>query len=377
MDLLAALSRNPPPRGAVSLVTPQADFHYSGLLPGIIAGDVRPAAASIPVARIATAAGVIVHHTAVSGLDAGARVVRLEHGDVVPFDVLSLDVGSAPSALSVAGASQHAYPMRPFAAAMQLRARLQSLIDGTSAGGEIPAVVVGAGAAGVEIAFAIAARIRRSDRVPRVTLVDPAMRDALPLPGFGASSRRLAARALAARGIVISGARVTDVRPDGVGIDDAAGHRMLPSCATAWVTGPAAPGWFAGSGLSCDAHGYALADARLALDAAATIFGGGDCVTLRDHPDTPKAGVFAVRMAPVLAANVLAAARGASPPLRYEPQRSFLALLSTGDGAALLRWRGVALESRAAQWLKTWIDRSYLQRYARLAHGPPPRRGDG
>ena len=349
------------------MVTPDADFHYSGLLPGILAGDVAPSTATIPVTRIATAAGVTVHHTAATGLDLTARVVHLANGDVVPFDVLSLDVGSEPSALDVPGAASHAFPMRPFEAAMKLAARLQSVIADARRGA-IPSVVVGAGAAGVEIAFAIAARIRRHGHTPRVTLVDPAMTDGLPLPGFMASSRRLAARALAERGIALCSARVLEVQADGVHVDDAASGRcVLPSVATAWVTGPAAPPWFVGSGLACDTQGYALADARLALDAAATIFGGGDCVTLREHPHTPKAGVFAVRMAPVLAANVLAVARGRSPMRHYTPQRSFLALLSTGDGAALLRWRGVAFESRAAQWLKTRIDQSYLKRYAGLA----------
>ncbi len=49
------------------------------------------------------------------------------------------------------------------------------------------------------------------------------------------------------------------------------------------------------------------------------------------------------------------------------PQRDFLALLSTGDGSALLRWRGIALEGRWVQQAKTWIDESYLRRYRTLA----------
>ena len=85
---------------------------------------------------------------------------------------------------------------------------------------------------------------------------------------------------------------------------------------------PAPHPWLAASGLACDARGYALADSALALDAARTVFGGGDCVTLRDAPQTPKAGVYAVRMAPVLATNVMTAAFGAehtpSPPLGLE-----------------------------------------------------------
>ncbi len=72
-------------------------------------------------------------------------------------------------------------------------------------------------------------------------------------------------------------------------------------------------------------------------------------------------------MAPVLAGNVLAVMQNRLAERRYVPQRSFLALLSTGDGMALLRWKGVTLESRWAQHLKTWIDQRYLRRYRALA----------
>ncbi|HYW49397.1 MAG TPA: FAD-dependent oxidoreductase [Gemmatimonadaceae bacterium] len=367
LDLIAALSRAPLPAWDVTLVTPQADFLYSGLLPAVLAGSVQPAAAAISVSRIALAAGISVHVTSVVGLDVARRALRLGSGDELRYDLLSLDVGSTPAAMTVPGAADHAFAMRPFAAALALNARIAEAIADSRPRSEVAVVVVGAGAAGVEVAFALRARIAHAGRAARVTLVDPAMTDGLPLHGFPPGFRRLARRALFARGIELSPDTVRDVRHDGVRVDGPGRARVIPSAATAWVTGPAAPPWLASSGLACDARGYALADAHLALDDDRTVFGGGDCVTLRDHPDTPKAGVFAVRMAPVLAANVLAAAHGAPPERTYVPQRDFLALLSTGDGAALLRWRGVALEARWAQRLKMRIDESYLRRYRALA----------
>ena len=57
------------------------------------------------------------------------------------------------------------------------------------------------------------------------------------------------------------------------------------------------------------------------------------------------------------------AALAGGPPARYEPQRSFLALLNTADGKAILRWRGVATHARFAWWLKDWIDRRFMRAY--------------
>ena len=80
------------------------------------------------------------------------------------------------------------------------------------------------------------------------------------------------------------------------------------------------------------------------------------------HPETPKAGVYAVRQGPVLARN-LRAALGAGRATPYDPQRTFLSLLNTADGKALLRWHGVVSHSRAAWWLKDRIDRGFVRRY--------------
>jgi selenide,water dikinase len=349
----------------VSLVTPQPAFQYSGMLPAVIAGTVAASAAQIPVAAIARAGGLNVHETSVTALDARARTLTLQSGDMLRYDVLSLDVGSGTARVSLPGVAEHAFAVRPFASALGLMSALDRALAITPRGGTVPVVVVGGGAAGIEIACALRVRILAAARVPRVTIVDARSRDGLPLAGFAEASRRVAHDALQSRGIALVRGAVLEVRADAVRTD-ATDQSEVPSVATAWVAGPAPHPWLADSGLACDARGYPLAAPTLALSADASVFGGGDCITLRDAIETPKAGVYAVRMAPVLAANVDAVARGRRDLARYAPQESFLALLSLGDGAALLRWRGVTLESRWAQWLKTRIDERYLRRYRAL-----------
>jgi selenide,water dikinase len=366
LDLLARLTTRVPPGWQVTVITSQPAFHYSGMLPAIIAGEVPVDAAQIPVARIAAAAGMSVQVGTITALDAVARTVTLHTGKRIAYDLLSLDVGSVPAAGTVPGAADHAHAMRPFRAAIALLDRLDGAMASTPRGARIAAVVVGAGAAGVEIAFAVRARIHAAGRVPAVTIVDADITEGRPLAGFSDASRTLAATALARLGITLVQGRVTSVTADTVLLHSAQGERILESVATAWVTGPAAPPWLATAGLSCDARGYPFVDDRLALSSDLTAFGGGDCVTLRQAPGTPKAGVYAVRMAPILVANVHAVMLGRSPSARFEPQADFLALLSTGDGRALLRWRGIAQESRWAHHLKRWIDERYLRRYRAL-----------
>lgn len=48
----------------------------------------------------------------------------------------------------------------------------------------------------------------------------------------------------------------------------------------------------------------------------------------------PKAGVYAVRMGPIIAQNVVNFVNG-KPLADYVPQREFLALLAAGDGTSV------------------------------------------
>lgn len=366
-DLLATLIRRPIVDWDATLITAHPGFCYSGMLPGIMAGTIAPADAQIPVGAIAQSAGLRVLAATVTGLDAQSRRLSLSGGDTVDFDLLALDVGSDTLGLDTPGAAAHAFPMRPFLRALDLLTQLDAAMLALPRWADVPVVVVGAGAAGVEIAFALRARISAAGRIPRVTLVDATADDGLPLGGFTEHARRVAGDALRRRDIALVSGRVARVSADAVHVASGNAVVVLPSLATAWLAGSAAHAWLAESGLACDARGYPLARNTLALNDSNTIFGGGDCITLRDAVDTPKAGVYAVRMAPVLAQNVLAAARARPPVQRYVPQPDFLALLSTGDGRAILRWRGIALESRWAQWLKSRIDQRYLARYRALA----------
>jgi NADH dehydrogenase FAD-containing subunit len=110
--------------------------------------------------------------------------------------------------------------------------------------------------------------------------------------------------------------------------------------------------------------GAAPVDATLRSVADPTVFGAGDCIAFAGRA-LPHIGVHAVKQAPVLLHNLLAALAG-GPPRRYRPQRRALLILNLGDGTGLATWGGLAWRGRAAFWVKDRIDRRWLER-ARLA----------
>ena len=79
------------------------------------------------------------------------------------------------------------------------------------------------------------------------------------------------------------------------------------------------------------------------------------------HAPRPKAGVFAVRQAPVLAANL--AARHLGRPCRaFRPQRDYLKIISLGGQEALAQWHGIVLQGRWLWRVKDRIDRGFMAR---------------
>jgi NADH dehydrogenase FAD-containing subunit len=140
----------------------------------------------------------------------------------------------------------------------------------------------------------------------------------------------------------------------------------LPTDLVVWLAGAAGSRLLARTGLPLDERGFLLVDPTLRSVDGAPVWAAGDCATLVEHPETPKAGVYAVRQGPVLARNVRAAF-GEGTSATYVPQKTFLSLLNTADGKALLRWRGIVSHSRFAWWLKDRIDRGFVRR-----HRPPP-----
>ena len=152
--------------------------------------------------------------------------------------------------------------------------------------------------------------------------------------------------------------------------------REIMACAIAFERGPslgadavlvatdaAAPTWFAGTGLAHDARGFLAVGPTLQTVNYPDVFAAGDCAALIENP-REKAGVFAVRAGPPLAANLRRRASGRAVRA-WRPQRQHLALISTGERYAVAS-RGAFMTEGAWVWtLKDIIDRRWMRMYQR------------
>ena len=136
--------------------------------------------------------------------------------------------------------------------------------------------------------------------------------------------------------------------------------RSLPADLVLAVAGARPQAWLGETGLTLH-DGFIAVDAQLRSSDPA-IFAAGDCAHLT-HAPRPKAGVFAVRQAPVLLANLKAAITG-DLMQRFDPQGDYLKLISLGDQRALAEKWGFAVQGAALWRQKDRIDRKFMAKFA-------------
>ena len=355
VHVLKSFTMRPEPSLRLTVVSPHSYATYTGMVPGVLAGQYRLREAQIDVRALAARAGAAFLADRVVRVEAQQRLIHLMDRPPLSYDLLSLDIGSQPSAADRVAEGASAWMVKPIeVAAVEIET---ALAQPPPAGGQ-QVVVVGAGAGGCEVAFALAARLR-VDGQGSVTVCDRADR---PLVTRHPRTSHAVQRAFATHDIHFIG-EVVVVRVDAYGVRLADG-RVLPASLVVWATGAAGPDLLARSGLPVDERGFLHVGDDLRCLEFPEILAAGDCATLTSYPNLPKAGVYAVRQGPVLAANLRAIARGRHTR-RFRPQRDFLALLNTGDGRAILSRGGLALCSRLAWHLKDRIDRRFIRLYER------------
>ena len=343
------------------LLTRSAHTPYSGMLPGFVSGHYSYDELHIDAAGLARFAGAELIIDDAIGLDPMARQIMRANGPSVPYDILSLDIGSTPDH----SPSASGIPVKPIGDFVE---RLDGLSteDGT-ADRPFRIVVVGTGPAGVELGFALDRRLRRDARSGssssniEITLVGRAR---TILPERSARSQRRLSKALRNKGIGL------ETGFDVGGFEDGRIHardgRSLAAEAVLWATASTAARWLAETGLALDQRGFVAVDENLRSRSHPTVFAAGDIASLPDP--RPKAGVFAVRQGPVLAENLFRAL-GGKPLLPYKPQRHWLTLMSSADGRAVADKWGLSMEGRWVWRWKDWNDRRFVERYNRITRG--------
>ena len=348
VEVLRRLALSPWHDVPVSLVSTRSPTLYSGMVPGIVAGHYPRRAAEIDLRALVRRAGADWIEARVVGMDADARSVRLADGRTLGYALASLDIGSVTDVAAVPGAAQFALPVRPIE---DFARAVDGLIE--RAGRRyLGVVVIGGGAAAVELALALQHRLAGQARVTLVAGDEP------PLAAFAPHVQARALRALRRASVAVVADRCIELNARQVRLAQGAG---LACDAAVLASGASPQRWLLHSGLALDPLGYVATGAGLRSRSHADVYAAGDTATQADAAH-PRSGVYAVRAGPALVVNLRRALDGAEP-LDHRPSARALNLLACGGRHAIASWGDWSTEGRWVWWWKDLIDRRWIARY--------------
>jgi selenide, water dikinase len=349
---------NPLPGVRLTVINPGPSAPYTGMLPGLIAGHYARADIMVDLVRLARFAGAEIILDRATGIDPNARLIHLGQRPPLPYDICSIDIGIGSDLPELPGYAAHgiaAKPLGTYATAWEAFVARRPA--------QPRMVILGGGIGGIELALASHHRLVGAGTQPVITVVE---RSGAILPNIGDGARNTLHRHLAAAGITVrTGVAATALGPGLVHLSDGSN---LPSDFTLAVAGARPQGWLAATGLET-VNGFVAIGPTLQTSAPA-VLAVGDCAHMT-HAPRPKAGVFAVRQAPVLFRNLRALAMDL-PLRRYHPQRDYLKLVSTGGKGAVADKFGLRSGGAWLWQLKDRIDRKFMDRLSDLPVMPAP-----
>lgn len=359
--VLRAWGMKPLPGARLTVINPGPTAPYTGMLPGYVAGHYTRGELEIDLVRLCRHAGARLILDAVTGIDRGARLLHLRGRGPVAYDVASINIGITAK-MDLPGFAEHAMPAKPLDVFAD---RWRGFLEQAASGVIAPDVaVIGGGVAGCELAMAMAHALRSGGVEARVTLIQSGSR----ISGMGASARRRVLAVMEGLGIVVrTDARVSRVEGTRVLID---GAEAIPASLCIGAAGAFPHGWIAESDLP-QREGFIEIGADLGVRGDEALFAVGDCAVMPEAP-RPKAGVFAVRAAPILHHNLYVALTGGARKT-WRAQKSYLKLIALGGKSALAEKAGLTLQGPMLWRWKDRIDAAFMDKLNDLPPMPQPK----
>ena len=350
VEVLRRFRLRPDPSVRLTLITRAPETPYSGMVPGYVAGHYTRSDINIRADRLADFDGCTVLFGCASALNVDDRRVSLADGRSVAGDLISIDVGAVTDisdAPTNSGLVVSVKPMDEFERSWPtVEQRMISDVG-------IRIAVVGAGAAGVELALAIRHKLHRINEATanqaRIVLLE---RDDRILKGFSDGVRNRLTKILSKHGVETR----TNFR--GFEEDGVPGFFEI----LVWAAGVSPAVWLAKSGLAPDTHGFIAVNRQLQSISHPAFFAAGDAASMVETP-RPKSGVIAVRQGRILAENLLRSTRGL-PLKSFAPQKEWLSLISTGERYAVASRGRWTAEGRWVWYWKNWLDKRFVDRFS-------------
>ncbi len=347
---------NPIPGVEVSLISPLSETTYTGMLPGFLAGHYRIDEIHIDLVKLCRFAGARLLMASVEDIEACHNLIHVKDRKPLHYDIASVDIGVTSKLPYPLDSNKYAKTIKPLTDFIK---EWEYFFSQVRQGLTQPNVaVIGGGVGAVEIAMAIAFAFKRVgltdytmsiiDRTKILSGIQPKSKNRL-IANLNELSISVIERA------VVSGINARQVF--------FANRKPINSTFTVVSAGATPYEWLKLTDLPLKG-GFIEVNDTLRVDPFTNLFAVGDCAHLSYNP-RPKAGVFAVRQAPILYANIKSDLLGTNAK-KYIPQKHHLKLISLGKQSALLDYKFSSSMGPLMWRLKDFIDKSFMKKFSNL-----------
>lgn len=355
------------------LISESSISTYSGLLPAAVAKLCDESAPDIQLEPLCIGNGFHFIQGSVTKIVPQHQQIFIQSPSntsltySLTYTALSLNVGSITQPIPIPTTSAmknvHVIPTRPIASLIPALRKFENSFANSPDSPHV--LVVGGGAAGLELSLAVFARTRLTLPSAHVTSITAHCTFA---ESFGPKGESMLRRELSRLGIKqIIGRTVTSLDDGHANLDDGT---LVQFHAVIIATGAAPPPLLSNSALDLNPDGWISVRSTLQTVKFDNIFAVGDCVALPSYTESkfpPKSGVYAVRQGPVLTQNLRAFLNGRQQLKDYIPQTSALSLISIGDGTAIGSKYGIVFKGTWVFRLKMYIDESWQDRFRKFS----------
>ncbi|WP_136795937.1 NAD(P)/FAD-dependent oxidoreductase [Desulfosediminicola ganghwensis] len=339
----------------VTVIGPSPIHYYSGMGPGMLGGSYHPEQISFKSQQTVEERGGLFLSDSVVRIDPDHKIVHLQSGQTVSYDVLSCNLGSTVirEFESESDRIEGIFSSKPIESLLAAR----DYFGRNGKDKALKIVVIGGGPSAAEISGNLMqAAERYSLQKPEVTVF---CRGGF-MTKFSDKVQKVCREYLQNQGVTIR-LREPVVRIKPGAVVSCLGNEFEQDMVL-YAQGVKPSAVFDESGLKTGPAGGLLVNSYLQSPEHPEIFGGGDCIYFEPSP-LDKVGVYAVRQNPILYHNLLASLED-KPLKEFSPGGDYMLIFNLGKGYGVLQKRALFIKGSLAFRIKDYIDRKFIRRFS-------------
>lgn len=343
----------------VILISTMDKQYYSGMASGTLEGYYSEEDMSVDLNAYCKKHHIKFIKNTVVSFNPDSKYLLLSDGSTVDYHYVSFDVGSnAKTNLSIN--DSNCLFVKPLTFIYNIRANIMDLCEKRDHMQVIKIIVVGTGAAGIEIGLAAKTLAESKHMKVNLTFV-------------GAGSEFICGIHAKAKTPRMETHAIWqnihwELKNPGIEINQneilLKSGKKIQSDVLILATGVKGPDLFKQSGTKTDDYHFMVVNKYLQNDQYTTIFGAGDCVSFDAPFNVPKNGVYAIKEAKVLVRNLEKVIFN-KPLIAFKAQKHFLSIIALQEGRAILVYSHFSWEGKMPFYIKKWIDQNYMKRLKR------------